>query len=141
MRSIRKLAGVQLIVLIPFIFFKAIRSSVIVDGTASWIKIFLYSFPNFCEAIVGTMTICGLGLIANRRFLKPHHQLSNNTVYILAIFLAAIYVILQEFKVHNLGGNNVYDPNDVIFSLIGLGVAYLILLWLKPNILTSTQRR
>lgn len=29
-------------------------------------------------------------------------------------------MLTQEFELHNLGGNNVYDPNDVAASIIGL---------------------
>ena len=44
--------------------------------------------------------------------------------YFVAVGLASIYSVTQEFKYHNLGGNNVYDPYDVIASLIGLGMTY-----------------
>ena len=58
----------------------------------------------------------------------------------LATAAAAVYVILQEFKIHNLGGENVYDPYDVVFSVIGLITAYLILHTLKPRIHATSER-
>ena len=45
-------------------------------------------------------------------------------IYLIAVSIALIYSVSQEFKFHNLGGNNVYDPFDVIASLIGLGITY-----------------
>lgn len=52
----------------------------------------------------------------------------------MAVILAGIYVITQELKVHNLGGNNVFDPNDVVFSCIGLLIGYMIIIRIKPQI-------
>ena len=49
-------------------------------------------------------------------------NLSERSVYLIATFLAGVYVLSQEVKWHNLGGNNVYDPYDVVASLIGLVV-------------------
>ena len=41
-------------------------------------------------------------------------------IHILAVVIASIYVISQELKFHNLGGNNVYDSYDLIASILGL---------------------
>ena len=132
--SIRILLRIQLGITILFILFKVIRSQVVKEELATWVKVFLYSFPNFAEAIVGPMTVCGLVLMANNRFLKEKTRLSNQFIYTITIVFSGVYVILQEFKIHNLGGRNVYDLNDVIFSVIGLLTSYGIFLWLKPNI-------
>ena len=36
-------------------------------------------------------------------------------------------MLTQEFKLHNLGGNNVYDPYDVVASIVGLvGMFWLV---------------
>tara|TARA_R110002072_G_scaffold37556_4_gene109712 strand:+ start:5653 stop:5820 length:168 start_codon:yes stop_codon:yes gene_type:complete len=40
---------------------------------------------------------------------------------------AAIFVITQEMKFHNFGGKNIYDFNDVIASIIGLIVIFVML--------------
>lgn len=75
-----------------------------------------------------------MGLYLNDKFLSEKKLLKTPVLYILATLLAAIYVLTQEFKVHNLGGNNVFDWNDVGFSLIGLVTGYLCLRIVKPSI-------
>ena len=47
--------------------------------------------------------------------------------YLFAVGLASIYSVSQEFKFHNFGGNNVYDPYDVIASLIGFVMTYSLI--------------
>jgi len=54
-------------------------------------------------------------------------SVSDTYIHILAVSIAAIYVISQELKFHNLGGNNVYDLYDVIASLIGLVITFVII--------------
>ncbi len=137
MGDILKLARIQIGILIPFIFFKAIRPYVLKNDYPEFFKLFLLSFPNFCEAIVGVMTVTMLGLVINHKWIPTKHQVKEEQIYILAILLSAIYVILQEFKVHNLGGNNVYDSNDIIFSVVGLGIAYFLVVRIKPRISKS----
>ena len=48
-------------------------------------------------------------------------------IYQIAVTITAIYVISQELKFHNLGGNNVYDPYDLIASIIGLIGTFVII--------------
>ena len=127
--DIRKLARIELLVILAFVFFKAIRRSVLATEAPEFFKLFLLSFPNFCEAIVGILTLTMLGLYFGRG-----KEINNNLIYTVATVLAAVYVITQEFKIHNLGGKNIYDPNDVIFSLVGLVFGYLIVYRLKPTI-------
>ncbi|MEM7574511.1 MAG: hypothetical protein AAF433_16525 [Bacteroidota bacterium] len=69
-----------------------------------------------------------LGLYCNRRL-----KLSNQNIYLLAVLLAAIYVTTQELKIHNLGGANIYDPNDLIFSGIGLLTGAFLVFRLQPK--------
>jgi hypothetical protein len=45
----------------------------------------------------------------------------------MATLIAGTYVLAQEFKLHSVGGNNVYDFNDVLASILGLVVVYLML--------------
>ncbi len=54
-------------------------------------------------------------------------KLNDQTIYLIATLAAAVYVILQEFKIHNLGGANTYDPYDVVASIIGLITVFTIL--------------
>ena len=66
-------------------------------------------------------------LIAIRlSFLDTAKILKDSNIHILAVVLASIYVISQELKFHNLGGNNIYDPNDLIASIIGLIGTFII---------------
>jgi len=129
MKDILKMARVQLLVIPIFIFFKAIRPSVLKNNPPEFIQVFLLSFPNFCEAIIGVLTVTMIGLVLTKRL-----KIRNQTIYIIATILAAIFVITQEVKIHNLGGNNIYDPYDVVFSIIGLIVGFLIISWMKPKI-------
>lgn len=61
-------------------------------------------------------------------------------MYLIAVCVTSIYVISQELEYHNLGGNNVYDPYDLIASIIGLIITLVIiqhlvsLTYLKPKI-------
>ena len=48
-------------------------------------------------------------------------------IRILAVVIATIYVISQELKFHNLGGNNVYDPYDLIASITGLMGTFVVI--------------
>lgn len=123
------MARVQLWVIAVFILFKLIRTSALENNPHEYIQILLLSFPNLCEAIIGVMTVTMIGL-----YLSKKMKISKETIYITATILAAIYVITQEMKFHNLGGNNIYDPNDVIFSIIGLVVGYVIVYQMKPNL-------
>jgi hypothetical protein len=128
--DIRKLLRLQLAVIALFIFFKVLRSKINILNQPDFIQVFLFSFPNFCEAVVGVLTLTAIGLVFNHRYLKINEQL----IYYSAVMLSGIYVISQEFKIHNLGGHNIYDPNDVIFSVVGLVVGYIIVILFKPSI-------
>ena len=77
------------------------------------------SFPNFAEAVVGTIAIVNLMLYLTRNLNALTFQVSNRLVCLVASLLSGLYVISQELKFHNIGGNNVYDPNDVAASVVG----------------------
>ena len=56
----------------------------------------------------------------------------------------ATYVLSQELKLHNVGGNNVYDPNDVAASILGLVVVNLMLIRFgfiaqRPNVVLTER--
>lgn len=134
MRDILKLARIQMLFIVLFAFFKFIRPPVLKSNAFDWIKITLLSLPNFFEGVIGVLTLTAILLYLNYRFLTKKQQIKESFIYGAAVILAGIYVITQEFKIHNLGGENVYDKNDVIFSIIGLTVGYLIIVILKPRI-------
>ena len=139
MNDILKLARIQILIIILFAFFKFIRPPVLESKSYEWIKITLLSLPNFFEGILGVLILTGMGLYLNDRLRGSLKRIKPDYIYIIALVFAAIYVITQEFKLHNLGGNNVYDVNDVIFSIIGLGVGYLIVLAKKPVIQETSE--
>lgn len=134
MSDIRKLARIQIVIVVLFIFFKAIRGFVLEQNFPETVDILFLSLPNFWEAVVGILVLTGIGLLINQRWLGPSIRLGEKYIYILAVFLAGVYVILQEFKIHNLGGNNVYDPYDVAFSIVGLLAGYGIVLLVQPKV-------
>lgn len=132
-KDILSLARIQILVICLFAAFKMLRPTVLKTTDNGIIRTIFLSFPNLAEGIIGVLTTIMVILILFRKGLKVLYP-SNSVLYIFAAALATIYVLLQEFKVHNLGGNNVYDPNDVLFSLIGLSIGFLILCVLKPAI-------
>ena len=133
MGDILKLARIQIVLIVLFIFFKLIRPSVLNSTSFEWVKITLLSLPNFFEAVTGILILTGLGLYLNQRFLSEKRRIKNNLIYMVASFIAGIYVITQELKIHNLGGKNVFDWYDILFSIIGLIMGYLIVIFLKPS--------
>ncbi len=133
MNDILKLARIQILIIILFAFFKFIRPSVLNSDSPNLFKVILLSLPNFFEAIVGILTLTSIGLYINSKVITPKKKIKDHFIYTIAIILTAIYVITQEFKIHNLGGNNVFDQNDVLFSCIGLTVGYLIIMWIRPK--------
>ena len=85
------------------------------------------SLPNLAEAIMGTLLLTGLGLELRARSTGKLSELSDSTLYGVATLLAGVYVVSQELRFHNLGGNNVYDPWDLAFSAFGLATTLLVL--------------
>ncbi|WP_235297759.1 hypothetical protein [Portibacter marinus] len=122
------LLRIQIGVILIFILFKIFRSRLLYNFPSDHIQIFLYSFPNFCEAIIGVIFLTVAGLYINRKY-----QIKEKYIYIMATLLSAIYVITQEYKIHNIGGNNVDDINDIWFSLGGLLAGLSLILTLKPK--------
>lgn len=130
------LVSIQLWTIVSYFIVKFLCRPVIVSNDyPPVLKTFVLSYPNFCEAIAGTITVMYIlltlqGIATNRSFqinLKEKH------LYIIGVILSGAYVILQELKIHNLGGKNVYDFNDVVFSITGLITIYILLLRIKPK--------
>lgn len=134
MTDISKLVRIQILFIVLFILFKAIRPAVLKSNSPEWIKISLLSLPNFFEAVIGTLILTAIGLYLNFKLFHKKKQINRKIIYVIAPVLGGIYVITQELKIHNLGGKNIYDRNDIIFSVIGLIIGYLIVIWLKPKV-------
>ncbi len=138
MQDIRKNVRILLGIVVVFIINKMLlRPYVLENDFPEYLNIFVLSFPNLCEAIAGSILLVNLGLYGNQMFLKPTFRVKEHVIYKVSILVAAIYVILQEFKIHNLGGRNTYDPYDVLFSVMGLVIAYALFHYLKPKMYTA----
>ena len=126
-----------------FIVKFSIRPLVIENQNSGLIKTIAFSYPNFCEAVVGTIFLTLLLLILKGMLMKrkPNLVFKEKYVYQIAVLISGIYVILQEFKVHNLGGENVFDFNDVFFSILGLIMVYFVLIKIKPKIIGGQNGR
>lgn len=117
-----------LVLLLVFIANKLyLRPWVLAQDAPPWLDTVVLSLPNFIEAMMGTLLLTAMALIAQQRRLEPACRWPTGRVYWVTTIAAAIYVILQEIKVHNLGGNNTYDPYDVVASVIGLILSYLLM--------------
>jgi len=102
-------------------------------------QIVVLSLPNFSEAVMGTLLLTGI-LLELRLFLGDKlRSIKTTSLYLVAVMLASIYVISQEFKLHNIGGNNVYDPYDLIASGIGLALTYITIIKLGFLELIDTE--
>jgi hypothetical protein len=110
-----------------------IRPNVIKNEYTGLIKTIALSYPNFCEAIVGSIFITFILLVTNGKFGKKGVRLEEKWIPLISILTSGVYVLLQEFKIHNIGGANVYDPCDVIFSILGLIVSFCLLIYIKPK--------
>lgn len=138
MGDILKLARIQIMIIVLFVLNKLfIRPFVLENITFTTIRIFVLSFPNFCEAIVGTLSLTYIGLFLNNKFYSSSNNANGVFFYTLVTLIAGIFIITQELNYHSLGGENVYDPYDILFSLIGLITSYLIIIILKPTITTD----
>ena len=88
--------------------------------------IFVLSIPNTLETIYG-MGFFGIMLsLARERFPTKLGDFPDLAIYLSSLVLAGTFVLTQEFKLHNLGGNNVFDPNDVVASVIGLVLMFVL---------------
>lgn len=131
MKDIRLNLRIILVTVVAFLLNKfVIRPYVLkVDAHEIW-SILVLSFPNFCEAICGTLLLMNIALVFNKK--RPY--IKTRYLYHIIPVITATYVILQELKVHNLGGNNVYDPFDLLFSILGIVFTYGFLLIKRPVI-------
>jgi len=124
-KYVRYLFGVS--ILIFFLNKFLLRPWVLENETSEFFKIIVLSIPNLIEAVVGTLLLTGILVELKHRFSKKLGHIKDEYLYLFAVVLASIYSLSQEFKFHNVGGNNVYDQNDVIASLIGFAMTYMVI--------------
>ena len=94
----------------------------------TFLQILVFSIPNTFEAIIGMSNIAGLLMVAKLYFRPRFDGIPNLALYLLATVLVGTYVLTQEFRLHDLGGRNAYDPYDAVASIIGI-VGTLLVLW------------
>ena len=124
-KHIRYLFGIAFLV---FILNKLILRPWILEIEApNILLIFIYSIPNLLEAIIGTLILTGILLQLRQYFNNKFGSIKDISIHILAVSIASIYVLSQELKFHNLGGNNVFDLYDIIASIIGLILTFGII--------------
>jgi len=97
-----------------------IRSWTLENNLPDFLLIVTYSIPNLIEAIIVTLISTGILLQVRQHFNKKLGTIKTAHINLIASSSAAVYVISQELKFHNLGGNNIYDPYDLLASFIGL---------------------
>ncbi len=102
-----------------------VRPFVLENDYPDILQIIVLSLPNFTEAVMGTLLLTGILLQLRHFFGDNLKSLKTTYVYLIALILASVYVISQEFTLHNIGGNNVYDPYDLVASILGLTLTYM----------------
>jgi hypothetical protein len=113
--------------LVVFVLNKLVlRPWVLERDSAEALVVLVNSLPNFIEAIMGTLLLTVMALQLRTRFRERLGRLNDSSVYLIASALAGLYVVSQELKFHNLGGNNVYDPYDLLASLLGLSLVNMV---------------
>jgi len=100
-----------------------LRNEVLNSDSELLLRIIVLSLPNALEAIMGMFIVVGLLLIARGYFDSTFKFLSDTVVYMLGLFITAIYVFSQEINLHSIGGNNTFDPFDLIASAVGLFIS------------------
>ena len=103
------------------------RPWVLESYEAGVLVIIANSYPNFLEGIIGSITLGGLGLWFKNRTGKwsPEHETA--TFFNWVTIVAALYVVTQELNWYTVTRENVYDPYDVIASILGLIVVNRVL--------------
>ena len=135
-QNVRAIMRVYLVIIVSYLLVKfGLRPMIVANGYPLIIEIFVLSYPNFCEGVVGPIFVTFVLLTIKGMLVKkkPSLVLKDNWLYLVAVLFSAFYVLLQEFKIHNLGGKNVYDPYDVLFSVLGLVTACYLLLKIEPQ--------
>ncbi|MEL7482185.1 MAG: hypothetical protein AAGJ29_11550 [Pseudomonadota bacterium] len=120
MERARPFLRVQIAAIAIFAILKLTRSEWLVAAPPRMVEIFLWSFPNLFESVIGVMTLCALMIIGHERELALAKRLNSPAILMLSIAVTIIYAVSQELGLHRaIGGTNVTDINDVYFSLAG----------------------
>jgi hypothetical protein len=105
-----------------------IRPWVVAEGEVGALLVVVNSIPNLLEGIVGTMLLAGIGL-SIRVMSRPNDLvIDSKRFYHVVSLIAGAYVITQETNWFNVTRPNVYDPYDLVASLLGLVIINRLLI-------------
>lgn len=121
-KYVRYLFGIGFLIFMLNKFY--LRPWVLENELSEPFQIVVLSIPNLIEAILGTIILTGI-LLQLRYY--SNKKIKDSSIYLIAVGISSLYVISQELKFHNLGGNNVYDPYDLIASILGLLMIFMII--------------
>ncbi len=130
---------VQIVTILLFAILKRFRSQLVEALPNGAFEVILYSFPNFAEGLVGFLALAMLLSLAAQRVAFAKRFLTLPWICACAFVAAAFYVISQELGFHNLGGDQVYDPYDILFSIAGLSVGLVTFLSFRPIIFPDSD--
>ncbi len=135
MKSIFTNLKVMFVFGLIFIFNKFLfRPYVLESKLGDPFETIVLSIPNLCEAVIGTLCLINIAIYFIEKIKEKYKfQPNYSIVYFSIVVLAGMYVVLQEFKIHNLGGKNTYDKNDVIFSVVGILLSSVYIFITKPR--------
>ena len=109
------------------LFVKLVMRPWVLSHDASPIfSIFVFSFPNFVEAVVVLTLVYGTTMFAKGLLTTLATRISERSLLIFSLLVSGTYVVTQELSPNNLGGHNVVDLWDVTASLLGLAMMTLI---------------
>ncbi|MEP1421837.1 MAG: hypothetical protein ABJK59_08725 [Erythrobacter sp.] len=129
MRSFRPTLVALLAAVAIFAILKQSRETLFEAFPNPVFEIFLYSFPNFAEGIVGFLMTAMLLTQASWKVELLGRFFTLPRLCIVTTLGVGTYVITQELGLHHVGGAQVYDPYDIAFSIAGL----IIFMWLGPK--------
>ncbi len=85
------------------------------------------SLPNLIEAIIGTIDVALILWVIVRNVAWLRRHVRHTTIYVTATAIAGLFVISTELNWILFRGPNVYDPNDIVASILGLiGILFLL---------------
>lgn len=121
-KYVRYLFGILMLIFLLNKFY--LRPWVLNNKFPDIFPLIVLSIQNLLEAIVGTFILTGILFQLRQMFHKKIGKITNTYIHLIAVAIAAIYVISQKLKFHNLGGINIFDFFDIVASIIGLVTAF-----------------
>jgi hypothetical protein len=126
---------------VAFVANKAyLRPRVLELESPAGLLVLVNSFPNFAEAVLGTLVLAGMAVALRINVPQRLGEVTDTRLFMVVSTLAAVFVVTQELGLHHLGGRNVTDPYDVVASVVGIVLMNRILCrWgLSPRQLQPT---